>query len=46
MATCELSAGFGLQCKDGIGGIKAIFIQQHEDFLTGVTADASSEEID
>jgi hypothetical protein len=42
---CELTAGFGLQCKDGIGGIKAIFIQQHEDFLTGVTADASSEEI-
>ena len=43
---CELTAGFGLQCKDGIGGIKAIFIQQHEDFLTGVTADGSSEEID
>ena len=43
---CELTAGFNLDCKDTIGGIKAIYLQQHEDFLTGVTADASTEEID
>jgi hypothetical protein len=42
---CELTAGFGLQCKDGIGGIKAIFIQQHEDFLVGVAIDPNTEEI-
>ena len=44
--SCELTAGFTLQCKDGIGGIKAIFIQQREDFLTGVTVDGTSQEID
>lgn len=43
---CELTAGFLLDCKDTIGGIKAIYLQQHEDFLTGVTADAGTEEID
>jgi hypothetical protein len=44
--SCELTAGFTLQCKDAIGGIKAIYLQQHEDFLTGVTIDATSEEVD
>lgn len=43
---CELTAGFLLDCKDAIGGIKAIYLQQHEDFLSGVTIDASSEEVD
>ena len=43
---CELTAGFALDCKDSIGGIKAIYLQQHEDFLSGVTIDASSEEVD
>ena len=43
---CELTAGFELQCKDTIGGIKAIYLQQHEDFLTGVSADGNTEEID
>lgn len=42
---CELTAGFLLDCKDTIGGIKAIYLQQHEDFLTGVTVDGN-EEID
>ena len=43
---CELTAGFNLDCKNTIGGIKAIYLQQHEDFLTGVTIDATSEEVD
>ena len=43
---CELTAGFQLDCKDTIGGIKAIYLQQHEDFLTGVTVDSGTEEID
>ncbi len=42
---CELTAGFLLDCKDSIGGIKAIYLQQHEDFLSGVTIDPSTEEI-
>jgi len=43
---CELTAGFNLDCKDSIGGIKAIYLQQHADFLNGVTIDASTEEVD
>lgn len=43
---CELTAGFLLDCKDSIGGIKAIYLQQHADFLSGVTIDATSEEVD
>jgi hypothetical protein len=43
---CELTAGFALDCKDTIGGIKAIYLQQHADFLSGVTADSTTEEID
>ena len=43
---CELTAGFALDCKDSIGGIKAIYLQQHADFLSGVTIDATSEEVD
>ena len=43
---CELTAGFTLDCKDTIGGIKAIYIQQHADFLSGVTIDAGTQEVD
>lgn len=43
---CELSAGFLLDCKDSIGGIKAIYLQQHADFLSGVSVDGSTQEID
>ena len=46
MPPCELSAGFQLDCKSTIGGIKAIYLQQHADFLSGVTIDASSEEVE
>jgi hypothetical protein len=43
---CELTAGFALDCKEGVGGIKAIFLQQLADFQTGVTIDATSQEVD
>jgi len=43
---CELTAGFTLECKSTIGGIKAIYLQQHQDFLTNVTIDATTEEVD
>jgi hypothetical protein len=43
---CELTAGFALDCKEGVGGIKAIFLGQLEDFKNGVTIDPTSEEID
>ena len=43
---CELTAGFTLDCKDGVGGIKAIYLQQLVDFQTGVTVDGTSGEID
>ena len=43
---CELSAGFTLDCKSGIGGIKAIYLQQLADFQTGVSVDGTSGEID
>jgi hypothetical protein len=42
---CELTHGFQLNCKDTIGGIKAIYLQQHADFLSDVTIDAGTEEI-
>jgi hypothetical protein len=42
---CELSSGFALDCKEGIGGIKAIYLQQLSDFKTGVVVDPSTEEI-
>jgi hypothetical protein len=43
---CELTAGFLLDCKDTIGGIKAIYVQQHADFLNGVSVDPTTLEID
>jgi hypothetical protein len=42
---CELTAGFTLDCKDTIGGIKAIYLQQHADFYSGVTIDSNTEEV-
>jgi hypothetical protein len=36
---CELTAGFNLDCKDTIGGIKALYIGNHGDFLSGITTD-------
>ena len=42
---CELTAGFLLDCKDTIGGIKAIYLQQHSLFSSGVTIDSGTEEV-
>ena len=36
---CTLSSGRLLQCKDKIGGIKTIFIANHDLFATGVVID-------
>jgi hypothetical protein len=45
---CELTAGFALDCKEGVGGIKAIYIQSLSEFYDGgqVSIDAGSQEID
>lgn len=37
---CELSIGFTLDCKDGIGGIKKIVLLE-QNLVTGITLDAS-----
>jgi len=37
---CELSTGFTLDCKDGIGGIKQIVLLD-QSLVTGITLDAS-----
>lgn len=42
---CDLTAGFALDCKEGVGGIKAIYLQQLVDFQSGVVVDPSTEEI-
>lgn len=34
---CELTTGFDLDCKDGIGGIKEIFLAAHTEVQTNVT---------
>ena len=43
---CDLTAGFALDCKEGVGGIKSIFLGQLADFQNGVTINPTSEEID
>lgn len=43
---CELTAGFTLDCKEGVGGIKAIYLQQLADFQNGVSVDPTTQEID
>ena len=43
---CELTAGFKLDCKEGIGGIKYLYIGNLADFQNGVTVDATTQEID
>ena len=34
---CEISAGFALQCKDGIGGIKNLYLGKWSDFGPSIT---------
>jgi len=43
---CELTAGFELDCRDTWGGVKEVFLQQWEDFLTGVVYDGTTGEIE
>ena len=40
---CELTKGRGLDCKDVMGGIKAIYFAQHEDATITTTAGAVSD---
>jgi hypothetical protein len=42
MANCELSIGFDLDCKDGVGGVKRIVLTEWSlDFPQDITLDAS-----
>ena len=45
MASCTITAGFALQCKDGIGGIKKIFLNSHDLFAGFLSFDAMTEEV-
>lgn len=42
MAGCTITAGYGVPCKDYIGGIKALYFGALEDFATGVTITAGA----
>ena len=43
---CNLTTGFPLDCLEGIGGVKEVFIANYDDFETGITYDAVTGEID
>ena len=40
---CTITAGFGLQCKDGIGGIKKIYLNAQSGFAGTLTIDGTTE---
>ena len=40
---CTITAGFGLQCKDGIGGIKKIYLNAQSLFAGTLTIDSPTE---
>jgi len=44
--SCLATKGFGLGCKDNIGGIKNLYIGNMSDFATGITFDNTTGEID
>ena len=44
--SCALSKGFGLDCKELAGGIKAIFLGTLDAFRTGVTFDGTTGDVD
>ena len=44
--SCLITQGKTLGCKDSLGGIKEFFIGNRNDFITGITIDPSTEEID
>ena len=42
MANCELSIGFDLDCKDGVGGVKRIVLAEwYSDFPQEITLDGT-----
>lgn len=43
---CQLTKGFTLDCKEQIGGIKDIYLGNKEDFISGITFDNVTGEID
>ena len=40
---CTITAGFGLQCKDGIGGIKKIYLNAQSLFAGTLTINGTTE---
>lgn len=42
---CTITNGFGLQCKDGIGGIKKIYLNAHSIYAGALTIDATTQEV-
>lgn len=44
--SCNLTKGFTLDCKEAVGGIKDIYLGNLNDFLTGITFDNVTGEID
>ena len=40
--SCLTTAGIGIQCKEGIGGIKAIYLGAYADFANTATIDGTS----
>lgn len=43
---CELTSGFTLDCKDSWGGIKEVFLCQHEDITSGIVYDGTTNEVE
>ena len=43
--SCTIGTGFGLQCKDGIGGIKKIYLNAHDLFAGQLTIDGTTQEV-
>ena len=44
---CNLSTGFELECKDGVGGIQEIFLVALSDMIPAdISFDATTDEID
>jgi hypothetical protein len=42
---CNLTKGFTFDCKEGVGGIKEIFLSPTSNFATGVTIDSVTGEV-
>jgi len=42
---CTITAGFELQCKDGIGGIKKIYLNAHNLYAGALNIDGTSQQV-